>query len=286
MEAFRQFALTYLIPALDFLIVWWVIYRVLLAARGTRAWPVFIAIALLAVAYFLSQLAEMRTVAWLLSLLIPLGPVAIVILLYPELRHFLEEIGRLGLWGSRLSALGEDRLTQLISAISKAMANLSERRVGALVALEREVRTEEYIATGTRVDAALSPELLESIFHTTSPLHDGGVIIRGLRIVAAGCLFPFSETTSSRQGAAHTRHRAALGMAQHTDAVVIVVSEETGSISLAHDGLLTRGLNVDGLRERLYAILAPPSAPATEKKLTERLKQRLNDTVLGSKPGL
>ena len=258
-ENMRHFRIDNLLAqAVDFAIVAFLIYYALVKARGTRAWQIMVTLGVFIGTYFISGYFGLITLRWLLEKFIQLGPVAIVILLYPELRQALEGFGRLGIWGGAFSGLGEEEVSGMINQVARAAGRLSARRVGALIVIERDVGLEDCIATGTRIDAVVTAELIESIFHTNSPLHDGAVIIRGLRIVVASALLPLTERATSL-GTAHTRHRAAIGASEQSDAIVIVLSEETGSISIAQEGRLLRGLKEDTLRERLHAILGTHS---------------------------
>jgi diadenylate cyclase len=179
-----------------------------------------------------------------------LGPVAIVILFYPELRHALEEVGRVGFWGKNFTGLQKEDVTDMIDELVRAASFLSDKRIGALVVLERETGLTDIIETGTTVNGAVSAELVETLFFPGSPLHDGAVVVRGGRVVAAGCTLPLSESRNSG-GTVHTRHKAAIGMSEQSDALVIVVSEESGIVSLAFSGRMIRGIRDDALKDRL-----------------------------------
>jgi diadenylate cyclase len=270
---------SFLAQVLDFVIVAFLIYYALVRARGTRAWQILITLGVFICAYFVSGWLQLMTLRWLLEKFIPLGGVAIVILLYPELRQALEGFGRLGIWGTRFAGLREEEISSMINQVARATSRLAQRRTGALIVIEREVGLEDCIATGSRIDSIVSTEIIESIFHTNSPIHDGAIIIRGLRIVAASCLLPLTERPTSL-GAAHTRHRAAIGMSEQSDAVVVVVSEETGGISIASEGRLNRGLKEDALRERLHTILRThPDRPR------RGLRKSVTDAFSKAKPG-
>jgi diadenylate cyclase len=238
---------------LDILVVAYLIYRLLLLARGTRALQILGGLGTLLLALTLSARFHLDTLNWLLNLIVPLGPVAIVILFYPELRHALEEFGP-RFWRRGLSLLSREDMSDNIGVVCAAAALLSAKRVGALIVFERETGLDEAIATGTPLDSAVTVELLDTLFYKGTALHDGAVIIRHGRIVAAGCVLPLTDRPKV-DAAIHTRHKAALGMSENSDAVVVVVSEETGTISLAVDGKLLRGLNEEKLQERLIRLL-------------------------------
>jgi diadenylate cyclase len=232
----------------------WLIYRLLLLAKGTRAWQIIIGLMIFFAAVFLSDWLRLYSLNWLLRQAFPLGPVAIVILFLPELRHALEEFGRPGFWGRSLGLVASERMIDMINAVVSAVSTMSVKRIGALIVFERETGLEDIIATGTEMNAKASSALLGTIFHKGTPLHDGAVVIREDMIVAAGCTLPLTASPKV-DAAVHTRHKAALGMSEESDAVVVVVSEETGTVSIAVDGKLFRGLRDDMLRERLMRLL-------------------------------
>jgi diadenylate cyclase len=238
---------------LDILVVAYLIYRLLLLARGTRALQILGGLGTLLLALTLSARFHLDTLNWLLNLIVPLGPVAIVILFYPELRHALEEFGP-RFWRRGLSLLNREDVTEVIGVVCSAVALLAAKRAGALIVFERQTGLDEIIATGTPLDAAVSVELLDTLFYKGTALHDGAAVIRHGRVVAAGCVLPLTDRPKV-DAAIHTRHKAALGMSENSDAVVVVVSEETGTISMAVDGKLARGLSEEKLRERLTRLL-------------------------------
>lgn len=235
---------------IDISVVAYVIYRLILLAKGTRAWQILIGLFVFFAVLFLSQVLGLVTFNWVLRQVTPLGPVAIVILLYPEFRHLLEEVGRLGFWGAPLQVVNREDMTACIQEVVRTTTLLSPRKTGALIVLERETGLSDIAQTGVDLDAEVSAELLATLFHNGTPLHDGAVILRGGRIVAAGCTLPLSDSPNIATNV-HTRHRAALGVSEQSDAVVVIVSEETGTISLAIGGKLIRGLKDDTLRTRL-----------------------------------
>jgi diadenylate cyclase len=256
---------------LDILVVAYLIYRLLLLARGTRALQILGGLGTLLLALTLSARFHLDTLNWLLNLIVPLGPVAIVILFYPELRHALEEFGP-RFWRRGLSLLNREDVTEVIGTVCTAVALLAAKRVGALIVFERQTGLDEVIATGTALDSAVSVELLDSLFYKGTALHDGAVVLRHGRIVAAGCVLPLTDRPKL-DAAIHTRHKAALGMSENSDAVVVVVSEETGTISMAEDGKLTRGLSEEKLRERLVRLLQPAEKNGA-KSLTFRMLKK------------
>ncbi len=238
----------------DIILVSVVIYWVIMLAKRTRAsWHVMWGLLILVVTVSVTEWLHLWTLNWLLQTLIPLGPVAIVILFYPELRHALEDIGRVAGWGRSLTKMTNEDAGSVIKEIGTAAARMSAKQVGALMVLERDVQLDDITASGTAIHATVSTELLCTIFHPGSALHDGAVIVRGSRIVAAGCILPLSDSVHIGT-MIHTRHKAAIGMSEVSDAAVVVVSEETGTISLAIEGKLHSGLNEETLTKWLRGI--------------------------------
>ncbi len=241
---------------LDVLVVAYLLYRLLLLVRGTRAMQILGGLGTLLLALYVSDKLHLDTLNWLLRQIVPLGPVAIVILFYPELRHALEEFGP-RFWSRGLSLLNREDVSEMIMAVVQTVTLLSAKRVGALIVFERQTGLDEVIQTGVALDATVTVELLDTIFYKGSALHDGALVIRHGRVIAAGCILPLTDRPKL-DAAVHTRHKAALGMSENSDAVVVVVSEETGTVSIALDGKLIRGLREEALRERLTALIQPP----------------------------
>jgi len=238
----------------DVILVSIIIYWLMMLAKRTRAWHIMWGLAVFFLLVYVTRRFGLVTVNWLLQTFLPLGPVAIVILFYPELRHLLEEMGKLAGWSRGFSRLPKEDVKTIIESIATAASRMSSHRVGALIVLERDVGLDDIAATGTRLQAAVSTHLLCTVFHPGSALHDGAVIIRGSRIVAAGCILPLSESVHIGT-MIHTRHKAAIGVTEVSDAAVVVVSEETGTISLALEGRLHSGLNEETLSKWLRTIL-------------------------------
>ena len=240
----------------DILIVAIVIYYTIMAIRGTRAVQLLRGIFVAIIIYFMSGILHLDTVNYILSAVVQVAMFAIIVIFQPELRHLLEKMGRLKLvhfLGFAVDSVGEDTETVILN-IAAAAADMSETKTGALIVIERGTRLGEYMNSGTMLDANVSCELLENIFVPNTPLHDGAVIIRGNKIITAGCVLPLTANTnlSSELG---TRHRAALGLSEASDAVIVVVSEETGKISVAINGSLTRNLSETSLRKALTKLL-------------------------------
>jgi len=254
---------------LDIAVVAYLIYRLLLLARGTRALQILGGIGTLVFALLISERLQLGTLNWILRQVVPLGPVAIVILFYPELRHALEEFGP-RFWSRGLTLINREDVRAMIDAVVPAVKRMSEQRVGALIVFERTTGLDEVVASGTTLNAEVSHELLETIFHKGSALHDGAVIIRQGRIAAAGCILPMTDRPKA-DSTVHTRHKAALGMSENSDAVVVVVSEETGTISIAVDSKpLMRNLTPERLREQLFRHLQPPEGTGTLSAMRTR----------------
>lgn len=242
---------------LDILIVAVILYWILNLIQGTTAVALVRGmVTLILLATVLGNLFDLVVLNWVVRNSIPAFLVAIPILFQPELRRALERLGRT----SRLFSWGgpTDETVRALEQIAVACRRLSERRWGALIVLERETGLGEYVDTGVDVDGLVSVEFLMSIFFPNSPFHDGAAIVRGDRVVAAACLLPLSDAilTDTQLG---TRHRAAVGITERTDAVTIIVSEETGVISLANSGRMVRHLDESKLKKILPALFRPPS---------------------------
>lgn len=233
-----------------------VIYRAMMLIKGTRAVQLIKGLAILLVASFVSQILGLDTVQWILEQIRLAIVVALPIVFQPELRRALEKLGRGKFFARPLSYLGEEDMSMLISELVRATQHLSRSKTGALVILEREIGVNDFVETGVKLDAVVTAELLLNIFEPNTPLHDGAAIIRGDRVIAAGCFLPLTDSPylSKQLG---TRHRAALGVTEVSDAIAIIVSEETGTISVADEGKLTRYLEEKNLRETLEELLLP-----------------------------
>jgi diadenylate cyclase len=245
------------ISIIDILLVAILIYQFLVLVRGTRAAPMLVGVATLALAFYFARLGELRTLNWLLSTLLPYVVFALIVVFQSEIRHALANLGsRISLMRSSSSAA--DVYDDIVLA-----ANLfSQNQTGALIVIEREIGLRTYIESGVALDARLSYDLLATIFRPSAPLHDGAVIVQRDRIAAAACFLPLSmnPVLSTQLG---TRHRAAIGITEETDAVAVIISEETGTISMAVAGSIERELTVERLRERLSALLSRYAPSAT-----------------------
>jgi diadenylate cyclase len=239
-----------LIEIVDVAVVAFVLYQLLRLLRGTQGTQIVVGLILLAVVGVVSSSLNLVLLSWLFRNATVYIVIAILLIFQPELRRAMDQLGRIGQIGRPLSRFNARQYNQAISEAIRAAERLSIKRTGALIAFEREVGLEDYAATGVRINGEVSAEMLQSIFYPNSPLHDGAVIVRGDRIVAAGCLLPLPEEGSVRERLG-TRHRAALGLSLASDALVLVVSEETGNISVIEEGNISRNLDADSLRRRI-----------------------------------
>lgn len=241
-----------IMDVLDILIVALLVYKILQFIRETRAAQLVKGLLVLVIATFSSYLLNLHTLYWILKGVMTLGVVAIVVVFQPELRRGLEYLGRTKLVkpGFGQMQMDKEKAKHVITEFIRAIGNFSKDRVGALIVLERETALTDMTESGTIVDAEISAELLGNLFYEGSPLHDGAVIIRGDRIFAAGCVLPLSQnrTIGKELG---TRHRAGIGITEHSDAVTIIVSEETGIISMAVNGKLSRFLDTKTVEKTL-----------------------------------
>jgi diadenylate cyclase len=233
----------------DILLVWYVIYKVINLIRGTKAVQLLKGIFVILLVKFISDNLGFNTLSWIMGNVITWGFLAIIIIFQPELRRALEQLGR-GKFFSRSGNQEEEDQEKFIEAVVKATDYMAKRRIGALISIERETGMSDYIETGIALNSKISSELLINIFIPNTPLHDGAVIIQKNVVAAAACYLPLSESPfiSKELG---TRHRAALGISEVTDSITIIVSEETGNISLTKNGELHRGLTLDAFKSLL-----------------------------------
>jgi len=232
----------------EILLVSYLIYRVLLLWTGTRALQILFGLVLLVAMYAVAQLLDFGLISYILSQAFTYGAVALIVVFQPELRSALAQLGRSRIW--RVLTKAEEREQIVAEEVSRAAERLSRAKIGGIIAIEREVGLGEYTDTGTPIRATVSADLLATIFTPYSPLHDGAVIISGDQILAAGCILPLTQFPI-RDKSLGTRHRAALGLSEETDAYVVVISEETSQISLARRGVLRRSLSVEDLQARI-----------------------------------
>ena len=238
-------------PLLEIMILWLIFYRILLFFQGTRAFQVLKGITYLAILFLAAQLLEFHTLYWLLRQFFAISILAMVILFQQEIRHGLARLGR-----GRFFNLfvGESEVLAVIQELSDAVFKLSEKKTGAIIAIERETKLTTYVESGVQVDGLVTAELIQAVFKHESPIHDGGVVICGQRFAAAACLFPLTDNQNLSK-IIGTRHRAALGLTEHTDAVVVLVSEETGEMSVACDGKFIPVTGIERLQDILKDLL-------------------------------
>lgn len=259
---------------LDILLVTFIIYKAIKIIRGSRTFQVIKGIALLVAVFVIVKLLRMEASEYLLSVLFENALIILVVLFSPELRNMLERVGRGSIKNISFFNFGnsEEREKIMISMVNdfcKSASDLSETKTGALVVFERDVPLREIIGTGTVLDACSSSQLFNGLFFKNSALHDGAVVVRDGRIYAAGCILPLTHETSI-DSSLGTRHRAAIGMSEQSDAVIVIVSEETGAISVAIEGKLEHDIQTGRLRELLLESLSADKSEAhsnTMKKL-------------------
>ena len=258
---------------LDILIVAVLIYQMIMLTRDTRASEVLKGFLLLVGASLLSSLLGLTALTWVLKQILSNGALVLVVLFQPEIRRVLEQLGR-GAKMEHFQSDGEEN-QRIISEITQCLTSLSRRRVGALIVFERRTGLKDVMETGTRLDSTISAPLLENIFEPNTPLHDGAVIIRGTRIVSAACMLTTLSESNAITRDLGTRHRAAIGISETTDALVLIVSEETGVISMARDGKLTRHLDAKAIGE-ILSIMHHQPQDGLYVRAKNWLKGRLN----------
>lgn len=235
----------------DVLIITVLVYWLIDLIRGTRAVQMVYGLLAIGALYWLAQYFELYTLSWILSTFLSSAILIVVVLFQSDIRRALTQVGRWRIFGGA----GEER-AEMVEEVARTATMLAARRIGALLVLEREVQLSEYLDAGTRLDAKVTRELLASIFLPQSPIHDGAVIIRGGRIVGAGCFLPLTANPGVSK-ALGSRHRAAIGITEDSDALVVVISEEEGQISLVQEGRMTRGIDAASLKETLGGVVLP-----------------------------
>ena len=252
-----------LVDLLDILIIAFLIYQLLGFVNRTRAGQLAKGALIVMAVYLVANILNMRTVTWLLNSLLQVGLLTLVVLFQPEIRRALERMGQTDQWAYRFFNKNRYNDTSLkgawrsaIIAICDAAERFSETKTGALIVFERSVTLDEQMRSGTIINSDVTAELLKNIFYPKAPLHDGAVVIRDGRIAAAGCVLPLTSNTNLSPDLG-TRHRAGIGMSEHSDAVVVIVSEETGGISIAVDGMLKRRLSAETFEAILRSELLP-----------------------------
>lgn len=259
----------YLLNIIDIIVVSYIFYRAILLIKGTRAVQIMLGLLTLAVlTFFAKNILHLKMLSWLLESFWMIAAVILVVVFQPEIRSGLAQIGS-HRWGKILFSSELSFIDEIIKAINTC----SQQHIGALIVLEQEVGLRTYIEAGTIINAQVSQELILSIFNTKSPLHDGAIILENTRLIAAGCILPLSNDRDISK-VLGTRHRAALGISELSDAIVLVVSEETGMVSIARDGKLESNVDTDDLRKRLIDLFRTRS----ENMLLRRTVNRNHKT--------
>ena len=269
--SFNIFSISFLINVLDVLVVWYVVYKLIQLVRGTKAIQLFKGVGLFIVLRFLAGLIGLRTLSWLMDQVITYGVIAAIVIFQPEIRRGLEHLGRSSLFKTSKSEKHEDEV--MVQSLDKAIQYMAKRKIGALITIERTTGLEEYVETGIALDADITGELLINIFIPNTPLHDGAVIIRDGKIAVSSAYLPLSESLLIPKEFG-TRHRAAVGVSEVRDALTIVVSEETGDVSITMNNQLLSGLS----REQYLDILNRELVPE-EKTAKRNLLQSFLDGV-------
>ena len=255
---------------IDIVIVAYILYRLLGMIKETRAQQLFRGVLLIVAVFLASEFFGLSLLNWVLTRLITVGLIGVIILFQPEIRRGLEQIGRRGVLTSQFRDVGKEEIYATVHKLVDAIDDFSSTRTGALIAIERETMLNDIIESGVIVDAEISVRLLGNLFYEGSPLHDGAVIIRGLRIHAASCVLPLTNRSSIGKNLG-TRHRAGVGLSEVSDAFVIIVSEETGAISVARNGTMRRFLDLKTLEKMLLDVYLP-SGDANESIFSRILK--------------
>lgn len=244
---------------IEIVIIAYLLYHIMVWIKNTRAWTLLKGLAILLGFAFVAVIFELHTIIWLAENTLGIGVIAIVVMFQPELRKALEQLGRKNILKGFIPSFGENESTKerftdtTIAELNRAVFALAKTRTGALIVIEQEMMLEDYINTGISVDAIISSQLLINIFEHNTPLHDGAVIIRGDRIVAATCYLPLSDNMGISKELG-TRHRAGLGISEVTDSLTVIVSEETGKVSIAFGGQLIRNIDGENLKNKLIAL--------------------------------
>ncbi|MBN2097919.1 MAG: diadenylate cyclase CdaA [Candidatus Omnitrophica bacterium] len=258
-------------PVLEIIILWYVFYHLLVFIKGTPAVQVLkgliFLIILFLISLFIAQKLNLTIISWILPKFFAVFLLSFLIIFQPELRRGLAQLGQGPIMGLFF------REERIIDEVVDAVYSLAEKKIGAIIALEREIGLKPYIESGVSVDSKVNSELINTIFMPHTPLHDGGIVIQGGRIIAAGCLFPLTQNPKISKGLG-TRHRAAVGLTDETDALVVIVSEETGIVSLAREGKLIREVDRETLNKVLNNALMQSKRPKFSFKKLTRMKTK------------
>ncbi|MBR6444784.1 MAG: diadenylate cyclase CdaA [Firmicutes bacterium] len=263
---------------IDILIVAFLVYKLIGFIRESRAEQLVKGLLLLVLLTFLSDKLNLYTLHWILNGVLTLGVFALVVVFQPELRRGLEYVGRNKFLKGTFGKLDKEKSKHIVSEFVKAIEEFSETRTGALIIIERQTALTDVAESGTRLDAEISKELLGNIFYEGSPLHDGALLVRGDRLLAAGCVLPLTASKNLNKNLG-TRHRAGIGITENSDAIAYIVSEETGVISMAEDGNLTRFMDIKNVEKnllRLY-LAVPDEEPSGVSGFVDRLRKKGED---------
>ncbi|MGL4346402.1 MAG: diadenylate cyclase CdaA [Cellulosilyticaceae bacterium] len=258
-----------LIDIIDILVVAFVIYKLLMWIKDTRTWALFKGVVIIIIIAMVAYILQLHTVWWIISNTITVGTIALLVVFQPEFRRALEQIGRGSFMGFLLSGSEETNVESLseetIDSVVKATIQMAKVKTGALIVFERDAKLGDVERTGIKIDASVSSQLLINIFEKNTPLHDGAIIISNNRIAAATCFLPLSDSLEISKDLG-TRHRAAIGISEATDAIVVVVSEETGVVSYVKNGHIKRGLDAEMLK-RVLSVSQKKKKKKQDKKL-------------------
>jgi diadenylate cyclase len=264
-------------PALEILILTVLIFFAFKFVRGTRGWPVVIGFVLVLLALTaVTTILNLQVLRWILGSASVFLAIGAVVIFQPEIRRMLGELGNLPIFASN----SEQR--ESIEIVIETCERLADVKIGALIAIEQSIQLQEAVESGIKVDCEVTPEMLETIFFPNNAVHDGGVIIKGDRIAYAACIFPLSQRSDLNKSLG-TRHRAALGLSEETDAVIVIVSEETGAMSYAYKGQLVRGVTLEELRAFMTSVILRPAKAAG---VVRWLRVKLNQPYLSSGPAV
>jgi diadenylate cyclase len=260
----------------EIFIIAFVVYQIMLWVKNTRAWMLFKGIIFLTIFILFASIFEMNTILWIASKTINVGIIAVIIIFQPELRKALEQLGRKNILTSLFpidgQRNGEERFSdKTVNEITRAVFEMGAVRTGALIVIERDISLIDYENTGIEVDSIISSQLLINIFEHNTPLHDGAIIVRGNRVAAATCYLPLSDNMGLSKDLG-TRHRAGVGISEVSDSLTIIVSEETGKVSIASVGELTRNVDAEYLRNKLYDLQNKSTEGGRFRKTKGRVK--------------
>ena len=264
---------------IEILIIAWILYYILVWMKSTRAWTLIRGLIVICIFLLVARVLEMTTIIWMAQNVLGFAVTALIVVLQPELRKALEELGKTKIWRTFIPFVNTSKEEDIFSEktideIVKGCVEMGKAKTGALIVIEQQISLKDYERTGIDVDGVVSSQLLINIFEKNTPLHDGAVIIRGNRITSATCYLPLSDNRSLSKDLG-TRHRAGVGISEVTDSLTIIVSEENGKISVAYDGALERDLNSERLRRRMQQILnKSEEEPKTKRKWRGRSRNK------------